>query len=161
MVMKKEEEEEKTKKRHKIKEKNKLASPLIGKSMQLMKTVCAKANVRFPSQKVSHVSKTLLNYLKYPSINGPQSMDRRIHLGKNRILYYHGRFKDLTIPLNKLLAALTLNQNHLFSYMQHRSKRNQEKSRFTMEDKTLLKNVVRLTHLKRSLIPCVKIRSLC
>ena len=129
--------------------------------MQLMKTLCARANVRFPNQKVSHVAQTLLNYLKYPSINGPQSMDRRIHLDKNRILHYHGRFKDISMPLNKVIAALTLNQNHLFSYMQHRSKRDHEKSRFTMDDKTLLKNVVRLIRFKRSLIPCIKIRSLC
>ena len=136
-------------------------STLIRRSIGIMKNVCTKAGLTFPIERVTNLWLALRKYLIMSSPEGPESADRRFHLSHEGFLHFHGRFKDITLPLNKVLASLTLSQTNLFKYVVERGKKDNRPARYTNDEKYLIKNLVRLANLRKSQIPCLKIRAFC
>ena len=126
-----------------------------------MKKVCVKAGLTFPIERVTNIWLSLRKYLNMSSPDGPESSDRRFHLSESGYLHFHGRFKDITVELNKVLASLTLSQSHLFQYVVEHGKHNDGLSKYTNDEKVLIKNLVRLANLPKSRIPCLKVRAFC
>ena len=139
----------------------KKTSHLIHQSIGTMKKVCTKAGLAFPVERITKIWLSLRKYLNRSSPEGPESGDRRFHLSHEGLLHFHGRFKDITVELNKVLASLTLNQSHLFQYVVERGKQHDGISRYTNDEKVLIKNLVRLANLRKTQIPCQKIRAFC
>ena len=158
---KKEEEEEEEEEEEGDTNAKKKASDLIHRSIGIMKKVCVKAGLTFPIERVTNIWLSLRKYLNMSSPDGPESSDRRFHLSESGYLHFHGRFKDITVELNKVLASLTLSQSHLFQYVVEHGKHNDGLSKYTNDEKVLIKNLVRLANLPKSRIPCLKVRAFC
>ena len=126
-----------------------------------MEKVCAKTGLTLPIERLTSVWLSLRKYLNMSSPEGPESGDRRFHLSSGGYLHFHGRFKDITMELNKVLASLTLSQSHLYRYVVERGKQYNGLSKYTNDEKMLIKNLVRLANLPKSRIPCLKIRAFC
>ena len=140
---------------------NRQASNVIRQSIGTMKKVCVKAGLSFPLERVTGIWLSLRKYLSMSSPEGPESGDRRFHLSSDGYLHFHGRFKDISIELNKVLATLSLSQSHLFQYVVERGRQNNELSKYSNDEKVLIKNLVRLANIPKSRIPCLKIRAFC
>ena len=127
---------------------------LIQKTSKIIKSTCVKVKIKFPQQKINRIGKILTKYLCENTNHGYESKDRRFLLGKNCILIFQSRFRQINMPLNKVIASLSLNRTQLYSYVL--------KKPFSLNEKILIKNLIRLSDLRlqRSAIPCIKIRSL-
>ena len=156
-----EEEEEEEEEEEGDSDAKRKASNLVHQSIGIMKKACIKAGLSFPIERVTGLWLSLRKYLNMSSPEGPESGDRRFHLSSDGYLHFHGRFKDITMELDKLLASLSLNQSHLFQYVIERGKQNNKLSKYTNNEKVLIKNLVRLANLPKSRIPCLKIRAFC
>ena len=126
-----------------------------------MRTICIKAGIKFPERKISHIERILSRYLTDISTIGYESKDRRFLLTNKRVLIFQSRFRQISMPLNKTMASLSLTQPELYSYLVKKAGNPKYLAPFSLNEKILIKNLVRLSGLQRSTIPCIKIRSIC
>ena len=108
---------------------------------------------------MNNVGKVFLSYLTEKTVDGFESLDRRFLLSKKFELRFQYRTAEISMPLDKVIAALTLSTNQLFQYL-NATKTTKNLSPFSKKEKILLKSFIRLSGIKKKQIPCVKIKNL-
>ena len=125
-----------------------------------MKMKCHSAKIKFPEKNFNYISEILSRYLSNSiEKDGFESSDLRFSLTSKRFIHFQSRIRQISMPLNKMIASLALPQNELFQYLTVTSKHGSVKP-FTTNEKILLKHFIRLSGIKKSKIPCLKIKNL-
>ena len=123
-----------------------------------VETNSAKSNIKIPKTRLTYLEKTLSRYLSEKLPNGRwESLDRRFSVGLHNMIYFQSRNREIKMPLHKLAACLSLTKSQLFHYLTAANKRI---APFSIAEKFLIKNIIRLAKIRKTEIPCVKIRNL-
>ena len=90
-----------------------------------------------------------------------ESADRRFVFKnrRNTVIFNHDN-RSKKITLNRLIAALSMTNNKLYQYLSLVDPGKTVKP-YSKDEKSVIKNIVRLSRIPRLRIPCQKIRSLC
>ena len=126
--------------------------------------ICRRSKVPYPSSKVKVLKKKLEQYLSEEehldnSALSAESKDRRFVLTAKKNLVFHGRDASYSISLLKALASLCLSKQHLYTFLINKTKGKSNIQKFTIKEKTLLKNLVRLAGIRKNNVPCIPLRS--
>ena len=137
-------------------------SRLVRKSWARVKSICTKGRIKIPILKSARLTRVLTNFFSEKCREGHESLNRRFLLTrKHSLVRFQSQAKEIKMPLTKLIATLSLDQNQLFSFLLTSSKSGLHVTPFSKGEKLLIKNFVRFSGLKQRDIACGKIRLIC
>ena len=140
------------------KSKNGSVTNLIKKTVRGVLVTCSNAKITIPRRNLVMVQKRLTRYFSEKCDIGFESKDRRFVLTPQYRLKFQSRTKEISMPLYKAFATLVLERADLFNYL---SGKKSNVTKFTKNDKFLLKNLVRLSRINISSIPSNDVRKFC
>ena len=112
-------------------------------------------------QRIANMTKRLTNFFSIPvEGNSLESACRRFVLETNGSIVYQHDTAEICMPINKLLASLTLPNTSLFRYLKATSP-DRQVTPYTIKEKKLIKAFVRTSKMKLNSIPCLKLRLAC
>ena len=125
--------------------------------------ICKRSKIPYPSSKMIVLRRKLEQYLSEEELLDnktlAESKDRRFALTTKRNLVFHGRDASYSMSMLKTLASLSLSKDYLYIFLVNKTKGQSNIQKFTVKEKTLLKNLVRLAGIRKQSIPCIPLRS--
>ena len=123
--------------------------------------ILKRAGIKPPNQRHSLLKKKLVTFFKDKCREGFESRDRRFLLTPNSLVHFQSSRNQISMSLSKLIAALSLKQFELYTFLLKLHNNNNRHTRISKDDKLLIKHFVRLSTVRKKDIPCQKIRAIC